>query len=1527
MTPKKRLSTKITAAGLAFLQAFFPVMSACAGIQNITALPDLGSNNAEITHSVNPDSVAHGLSEVGSTLNGNSHLGDAFSQLSLNMTESAVNSYLAQYGNASLSFDTEGTGEGKMLFPLFDSQENLLFTQLGASRNERFTSNSGLGYRRFSGPWMLGFNTFYDYDFTGHNKRYSLGAEVATDYFSLSYNQYLPLSDWHQAYDRQYQDFDERPARGYDLTARGYLPAYPALGGKLSYERYYGDNVILAGSNDMKKNPYSLSFGLDYSPVPLLNISATHKAGSVTDNQLALSLNYRFGVPLADQLNSNLLPLTRTLQGSRYNFVDRNNLITLQYRKQELIRVHLPESVSGKGGETMALDARVKSKYGLQKIEWSAPDFITHGGTIESKNQHSVYLHLPPYRAGEKSEYTLTALATDVHGNTGRASTLISVEKPSLEFAAMDVVKDLAIAGQEKNEVRIRLTDKEKSNIANKKVFFSSTQNAKVEPESVQTDHEGVAVVQVSSKTAGQFPVYAKLENGNSIQRSVIFVANKKQFALMLTAKQKHGIVANGVEEHVVSAVARDINGNVVPDISFELNADNGAVLKKNKITTDKNGVAEFRVTNTHAGKTTVKAKSENAEGQIELFFSGDPATAVVRNFYADPQHNNAAADGQSENRMIAEVRDANNNPVPEVTVDFFATEPLMARNHNAFTNTEGSSLLKLRSYKGGIYPVRACIKSACKESKTHFVSLSKRIDKISVTEGAMADSISKNKINVLVSDFNGHPLEGVQVYFESSENTMKLESNVEITNEKGEAQTWVTSSAALFGYIKVGVEKGVYGTQHEIHFQPNTNKAMIADVWVKKNQALADGKDKDTINVLVTDNSRNPIKGVTVSAEVTNGAQLDDAKKLTDDAGIATFMVSSTKVGSVSFSGYINEKEKKQLVDILQFNGDKSSSHVELKNQSVEVTANGVDKYDVEILVNDSSGIPILGATVLVESTELQQQKTVVTNKDGRAFASFNSKKAGDFNVIASFNKQTASTKIHFASDPSKYHLSQYKTSGPSVADGLQQNRISVAVLDLLEAPVNQYPVEFIVLTDGASVDNRTVLTNDKGIATVNLTSTTAGPVRIQAKISDTSFIFGESVFVADRSTRYFSYTKENHSVIANGKDEHIFTLRSKDKNNNIISGEEFAFENIDGLSITPLKGKTNDDGEINIRVTSKKSGLFDLKLNELTIPLTFIADDSDYFIHNVKVIKQKDIPANDQDAGVVEFLVTDKNGNALPNYRLEGHVSGVDGAHLVNEVIYSNTSGVATFSVKSTRIGTVDLNWAKSEKVSFEFIADKKTASIKKMEVIKDNSDYHDLDGNCISVKVADFFGNPVSDIEVEYNITSKKNMASLKNATKTNKNGVSTVNAVVNQQKYFSSGASIIAKVGNSRQETLVHFVSDTQFDYTATEDLEQHTLSIHGQFYSKKTGTPVNRPEDLTEIVIYFALSTGQNISGSTMIFANQEGNVSATFSERDITYKNYKAYQRKHPEAIIMTDVHIKMGSEGVPGIYRNITSS
>ncbi|HDP9620698.1 TPA: inverse autotransporter beta domain-containing protein, partial [Escherichia coli] len=41
------------------------------------------------------------------------------------------------------------------------------------------------------------------------------------------------------------EDYQERPANGWDIRAEGYLPAWPQLGASLMYEQYYGDEVGL----------------------------------------------------------------------------------------------------------------------------------------------------------------------------------------------------------------------------------------------------------------------------------------------------------------------------------------------------------------------------------------------------------------------------------------------------------------------------------------------------------------------------------------------------------------------------------------------------------------------------------------------------------------------------------------------------------------------------------------------------------------------------------------------------------------------------------------------------------------------------------------------------------------------------------------------------------------------------------------------------------------------------------------------------------------------------------------------------------------------------------------------------------------------------------------------------------------------------------------------------------------------------------------------------------------------------------
>ncbi len=71
---------------------------------------------------------------------------------------------------------------------------------------------------------MSGVNMFIDHDLTRYHTRTGMGVEYWRDYLKLSGNGYLRLSNWRSAPELD-NDYEARPANGWDLRAEGWLPA------------------------------------------------------------------------------------------------------------------------------------------------------------------------------------------------------------------------------------------------------------------------------------------------------------------------------------------------------------------------------------------------------------------------------------------------------------------------------------------------------------------------------------------------------------------------------------------------------------------------------------------------------------------------------------------------------------------------------------------------------------------------------------------------------------------------------------------------------------------------------------------------------------------------------------------------------------------------------------------------------------------------------------------------------------------------------------------------------------------------------------------------------------------------------------------------------------------------------------------------------------------------------------------------------------------------------------------------------
>ncbi|MDC9593266.1 inverse autotransporter beta domain-containing protein [Xenorhabdus sp. IM139775] len=336
---------------------------------------------------------------------------------------SEMQKWLSQFGSARIYFglDKKGTLKNNsldLLLPFYDSKTDwLFFSQLGyRNKDSRNIVNVGLGGRYFYQNWMYGLNTFYDHDITGKNQRLGLGGEIWGDYIKFSTNAYYHLSSWQES--QNFDDYHERAANGYDITGEFFLPAYPNLGAKLTYEQYLGNNVMLFDSDTKQKNPSLATLGLTYTPFPLFKMGMDYKQGESghTETQFLANLNYKFGVPLNAQLSSDNVSLMRTLAGSRYDLVERNNNIVLEHQKKEKAALIELEPIVGYGHQEIKVNSPVPPDSDIKQIKWVITDkeFHHNNGKLSSESGNSITITLPSYQETHQNDYILNILPESI---------------------------------------------------------------------------------------------------------------------------------------------------------------------------------------------------------------------------------------------------------------------------------------------------------------------------------------------------------------------------------------------------------------------------------------------------------------------------------------------------------------------------------------------------------------------------------------------------------------------------------------------------------------------------------------------------------------------------------------------------------------------------------------------------------------------------------------------------------------------------------------------------------------------------------------------------------------------------------------------------------------------------------------------------------------------------------------------------------------------------------------------------------
>lgn len=399
-----------------------------AATSNPNALPDLGSslNNGQTSQTQALETkVATTLKQFGESTT-DDPLRDQAEELALQQAARVVkqktSTLLSPLGTTTMNFDVTGRNldgsSASLLSPLYTTSSLMTYGQIGIQHlDDADVGNFGLGQRWSRGAWMLGYNAFLDDDFVSELKRGSVGAEAWTDYLHLSANYYQPISGFHpQSYGSATM---RRMAAGYDIRSRAYLPFYRQIGATLSYEQYRGDRVDLFGDGNYQSNPSALSLGVNYTPVPLFTVSAERQQGQSGDNQdiVQLSLTYKLGVPLSQQLSPDYVAESHSLRGSRFDAVDRNNIPVLEFRQRKTLSVFLATPPwTLQPGESLPLKLDVRAVNKLDALSWQGDTQALSLTSATNNNDPDGWTVIVPKwddSPGASNSYRLSVTAVD----------------------------------------------------------------------------------------------------------------------------------------------------------------------------------------------------------------------------------------------------------------------------------------------------------------------------------------------------------------------------------------------------------------------------------------------------------------------------------------------------------------------------------------------------------------------------------------------------------------------------------------------------------------------------------------------------------------------------------------------------------------------------------------------------------------------------------------------------------------------------------------------------------------------------------------------------------------------------------------------------------------------------------------------------------------------------------------------------------------------------------------------------------
>ncbi|RVS79364.1 inverse autotransporter IatD, partial [Escherichia coli] len=1073
-------------------------------------------------------------------------------------------------------------------------------------------------------------------------------------------------------------------------------------------------------------NPHAITAGLNYTPFPLLTLSAEQRQGKQGENdtRFAVDLTWQPSSSMQKQLNPDEVAGRRSLAGSRYDLIDRNNNIVLEYRKKELIRLSLLDPVKGKSGEIKPLVSSIQTKYALKGYNIEAAALEAAGGKVSTSGK-DITVTLPGYRFTNTPEtdntWSIDVTAEDVKGNLSRhEQSMVVIQAPTLsQKDSLLSVNPLTVAADKKSTTTLTVT-------------AHDSDGTPVPGLALQTRSEGVQDITLSDWT----------DNGDG------------SYTQMLTAGTTSGSVTLTPQINGESAVKESIVVNIVPVVSSRdhssITIDNvsyyaGDDIKvRVELKDDSNQPVAYQkeelvkavtVENSKPGATIVWHEEQPGvytanypahkqgtalRAQLSLHNWNAPLQSHIYNIEANQNkarvatlsatNNDVYADKKTFNTLTINVTDESDNPLTNHQVTFKnekgSAEFVEPPQQN--TDAYGVATINMVSQVAEENTISATLPNGFSQRIiAKFVSDSstpKFKQLVADPDTIIAGNSQGSTLTATVTDFHNNPLKDMKVNFVAPGGS-QLDNTSATTDQSGIVRVHLTSSKAGSYSVDASLEadKNIHQSV-TITVVPNREQSVMT-LNAGSGSAIANNTNTVILTASVKDVYGHPLPDedvkFTLPASMTGNFTLSSETARTDANGDAVVTLRGTKAGEFTVTATLTRNNTVAHQQVT-FIGDTNSAQLQPLTASLNtIVAGNSTGSTLTATILDAYQNPLKDQLVTFQSNDVTLSGTeVTTNTLGQATVTMTSNIAGQHNVVVSRKAQASDNKTFSLSVlPDESSAKVISITGAEKTITVGENiTLRILVQDAFNNVIAGQRVRLSAQPTAHITIGDTAYTDNNGYAYVNLLSTQPGVYQVTATLDNNS----SSKVDVNVANGKLELTSSKPETTVHNSEGITLTATARNAQDELMPGQIITF------SVTPEGATLSNTGEIltdqygqaKVTLTSDKVNVYTVTAtmgkdvpvqSQVTVAVKADAKTA----HVVSVVASPDtITADGIDSSTVTSRVEDDYGFPVEGVDVR-YTLDTKGRPVVNiPTTRTDQSGQVTATITSTLAETLTVN-----------------------------------------------------------------------------------------------------------------------------------------------------------------------------------------------------------------------------------------